>query len=88
MIVRLQKYLAEAGVASRRKSEEFILSGRVSVNGEIVLKLGAKVDEERDVIEFDGERVVKNKKYVYYPQQQQVIDILRTLKKKEIYIKN
>ena len=65
MIVRLQKYLAEAGVASRRKSEEFILSGRVSVNGEIVLKLGAKVDEERDVIEFDGERVVKNKKYVY-----------------------
>ena len=65
MIVRLQKYLAEAGIASRRKSEELILSGRVSVNGKAVLKLGAKVDEEKDVIEFDGRRVVKNQKYVY-----------------------
>ncbi len=65
MIVRLQKYLAEAGIASRRKSEELILNGRVSVNGEAVLKLGAKVDDEKDVIELDGQRVVKNKKYIY-----------------------
>ncbi len=65
MIVRLQKYLAEAGIASRRKSEELILNGRVSVNGEAVLKLGAKVDDKKDVIELDGQRVVKNKKYIY-----------------------
>ncbi len=65
MIVRLQKYLAEAGIASRRKSEELILSGRVSVNGKIVSELGVKVDCEKDVIEFDGKRIFKNKKYVY-----------------------
>jgi len=65
MIVRLQKYLAEAGIASRRKSEELILNGRISVNGKIVSELGTKVDGENDIIEFDGKRVFKDKKYVY-----------------------
>ena len=52
--LRLQKYLAEAGIASRRKSEEYILQGRVKVNGKIVTKLGTKVKPDIDKIEFDA----------------------------------
>jgi 23S rRNA pseudouridine2605 synthase len=62
---RLQKILAHAGVASRRKAEQMILDGRVQVNGEIVLELGKKVDPERDHITVDGERV-RLENYVYY----------------------
>ena len=47
---RLQKVLANAGVASRRKCEELILDGKVKVNGEIVTELGTKVDAEKDKI--------------------------------------
>ena len=53
---RLQKILARAGVASRRKSEEFIVQGRVTVNGEVIRELGSKVDPQAD-IRLDGERV-------------------------------
>ena len=49
--VRLQKYLAECGVASRRKSEEYITSGFVKVNGKIVTELGTKIDPEKDKVE-------------------------------------
>ena len=66
MEVRLQKYLAENGVASRRKSEEFILQGKVKVNGKIVNKLGTKVDDKIDIVEFNGKIIKnKNKDYVY-----------------------
>ena len=54
--MRLQKYLAQAGVASRRKSEEYIQAGRVSVNGEIVTELGTKV-QPGDRVCFDGKQV-------------------------------
>ncbi len=50
---RLQKVLAQAGIASRRKAEELILAGRVQVNGHTVETLGAKVDPEQDTIEVD-----------------------------------
>jgi 23S rRNA pseudouridine2605 synthase len=56
-VVRLQKFLAEAGVASRRASEQIILAGRVAVNGETVCKLGAKVDAERDRVTVDGDAI-------------------------------
>ena len=56
---RLQKYLANNGIAARRKCEEFILDGRVKVNGRIVTELGTKVDPEKDVIEFEG-TVIEN----------------------------
>ena len=62
---RLQKYLANNGIAARRKCEEFILDGRVKVNGRIVTELGTKVDPEKDVIEFDGKKVEKVEKHVY-----------------------
>jgi 23S rRNA pseudouridine2605 synthase len=65
MEVRLQKFLADAGIASRRASEEIILEGRVSVNGKVINKLGSKVDPMHDRISFDGRPVkVKRKLYV------------------------
>ena len=51
---RLQKIIAAAGIASRRKAEEFISQGRVTVNGQIVSQLGAKADLEHDHIRVDG----------------------------------
>jgi 23S rRNA pseudouridine2605 synthase len=55
--VRLQKYLSQAGVASRRHSELLIVDGRVSVNGVVVRELGTRVDPAADVVEVDGRRV-------------------------------
>ena len=56
--VRLQKFLSQAGVASRRAAEKLIVEGRVSVNGETVTELGTKVDAQRDRVQVDG-RVVR-----------------------------
>jgi len=53
-MVRLQKFLADAGVASRRAGEQIILAGRVSVNGETIRKLGVKIDPARDRVVLDG----------------------------------
>jgi 23S rRNA pseudouridine2605 synthase len=65
MATRLQKYLAEAGVASRRASEQIILAGRVAVNGQIVRVLGTKVQPGKDEIAVDGQPVKpKRKLYV------------------------
>ncbi len=55
--IRLQKYLAGSGVASRRSCEEIILKGRVSINGTPVSKLGTKVDPENDLVELDGREI-------------------------------
>jgi len=63
--VRLQKYLAACGVASRRASELFITAGRVSVNGRPVLEQGLCVDPESDVIEVDGRRVFQERKLYF-----------------------
>ena len=59
---RLHKVLARAGVASRRKCEELILQGRVRVNGQVVTKLGTKVDPGRDTIEVDGQSIALEEK--------------------------
>jgi len=63
---RLQKVLAQAGVASRRKCEEIIVDGKVRVNGVVVTELGTKVDPERDRIEVDGYGAVQSEQKVYY----------------------
>jgi len=55
---RLQKVVAQAGVASRRAAEDFIRKGRVRVNGSIVTELGTKVDPRADKVEVDGRRLV------------------------------
>lgn len=57
--LRIQKFLSQAGVASRREAERMILGGRVKVNGNVVLTLGSKVLPGRDVVEVDGEPVLK-----------------------------
>ena len=61
---RLQKIIANSGVASRRKAEELILMGKVKVNGEVILELGTKVNENAE-IEVDGKIISKEDK-VYY----------------------
>lgn len=62
---RLQKYLANQGIASRRKAEEYILQGKVKVNGRVVKELGTKINPQKDKIEFEGKEVRKEIKKVY-----------------------
>jgi 23S rRNA pseudouridine2605 synthase len=64
MLVRLQKFLAEAGVCSRRAGEKFMQDGRVAVNGQVVSELGAKVDPLHDKVTVDG-APVKPKRKLY-----------------------
>jgi 23S rRNA pseudouridine2605 synthase len=63
--VRLQKVLAQAGVASRRAAEEMIAAGRVSVDGEVVREMGRRVDPETAVVHVDGSRIVLRDDLVY-----------------------
>jgi 23S rRNA pseudouridine2605 synthase len=63
---RLQKYLADCGLASRRKAEELIRAGKVSVNGQVVTKMGIKVDPERDKVELGGSVVRLLEKKIYF----------------------
>ena len=63
---RLQKILAHAGVASRRKAEELIEAGHVSVNGKVVRELGSKADLDQDLIEVDGRTIRETQDKVYY----------------------
>lgn len=62
---RLQKYLANCGVASRRKCEEYIKQGKIKVNGKIVTELGTKINPEKDIIEFENKRIKENSKHIY-----------------------
>lgn len=62
---RLQKILAAAGVASRRKAEELITSGRVSVNGNVVTELGTKADLQADEIKVDGQALAGPERHLY-----------------------
>ena len=65
MEIRLQKLLADAGIASRRKSEEMILDGRVAVNGKVIRQLGVKVDPENSEVQVDGEVITRQKSKIY-----------------------
>jgi 23S rRNA pseudouridine2605 synthase len=65
-VERLQKILASAGIASRRNAEEFILQGRVQVNGQIVSELGSKADPIHDHIRVDGKLIHPAGEYRYY----------------------
>ena len=63
--MRLQKYLAHCGVASRRKSEELIRQGSVSVNGEVITEMGYKVVPEKDEVTYQGRVVVPEEEKIY-----------------------
>ncbi len=62
--VRLQKFLAESGVASRRKSEELIEQGKVKVNGRVAT-IGDKIDPKKDSVTVSGKKIVKTKTFTY-----------------------
>ena len=63
--MRLNKYLAHCGIASRRKCDELIKAGYVKVNGKTVREMGATVDEYRDTVFFKGKKVELQEKYLY-----------------------
>ncbi len=63
--IRLQKYLAECGIASRRKCEEYIEQGKVQVNGKVVTELGTKINPKKDKIKFENKEIKKEEKLVY-----------------------
>lgn len=65
MQIRLNKFLAQAGVASRREVDKMIAEGRIKVNSQVVQVLGCKIDDEKDRVEVDGRRVEKEEGLVY-----------------------
>jgi len=64
--MRLQKYLAHQGIASRRESEKLIMAGQVKVNGKIVTKMGVKIDAEKDKVEVNQKALQKRKEQLVY----------------------
>lgn len=63
--MRLQKFLSAAGICSRRRGEELIKNGRITVNGEIIVELGAKIDPETDLVSLDGKPVKYEQQHIY-----------------------
>lgn len=63
--MRLQKFLAQAGIASRRKAEKLIEQGLVSVNGQEITKLGTTIDPEKDIVEYKGKEVFLETEKIY-----------------------
>ena len=63
--IRLQKYMADCGLASRRKCEEYILQGKVKVNGNTITELGTKVVPSQDKVEFEGKKITSESRSVY-----------------------
>ncbi len=64
-MIRLNKFLAQAGIASRRKCDDLILAGYVTVNGKRVDQVGVVIDEEKDVVTFKGKKVAPKKRFTY-----------------------
>ena len=98
-LIRLNRYVANAGVSSRRKADELIVAGVITVNGEVVTELGTKVDPAKDEIRYNGERL-KREKLVYVllnkpkdfitttddPQERRtVMDLVAQASKERIY---
>lgn len=77
---RLQKYLAEAGIASRRKCEEYIAEGRVKVNNETTTQLGVKINPDIDEIKFDNKLVTNPKRDYTYILLNKPIEYVTTVK--------
>src|SRR3989344_5443562 len=65
MEVRIQKYLSEAGICSRRKGEEYITQGLIKINGKVITELGTKIDPSKDKIELNKKIIIAKNKSVY-----------------------
>jgi 23S rRNA pseudouridine2605 synthase len=63
--MRLNKFLSSCGVASRRKCDEIIESGKVSVNGRVVKELGTVINEQKDIVEYEGKRLQLSQDFIY-----------------------
>lgn len=63
--IRLQKFLANAGICSRRNAEKLIIDGKILVNGKIVTELGTKINPQNDVVEYEGKKVDACNEFVY-----------------------
>ena len=64
-MIRLQKFIADAGITSRRKAEELITAGKIKVNGKIVTTLGTKVDPIFDQVEYNGTQIKPTEQKIY-----------------------
>ena len=64
-MIRLNKFLASAGIASRRKCDDLILAGKVKVNGKIITQLGVRIEEDIDKVEFEGKPLFHKKESIY-----------------------
>ena len=65
MLVRLNKFLSQTGISSRREADRMIAEGRVYVNGSVVQSMGYKIDEAKDIVEVDGRKVKKATRPIY-----------------------
>jgi len=65
MLIRLNKFLSQAGISSRREADRLITEGRVKVNNRVVQELGYKIDDQKDSIEIDGSKVNKEQTFIY-----------------------
>ena len=63
--VRLQKFIADCGITSRRKAEELILQGKIKVNGKVVTELGTKINPQKDVVLYNNKQIQNDNKSVY-----------------------
>lgn len=79
--MRLQKYIAQSGITSRRKAEELILQGRVKVNDKVIRKLGTKVDPKKDRVKVD-DRIIKLEEKKIYIMLNKPVGYVTTLKSK------
>lgn len=77
---RIQKFLSRNGVDSRRKCEQYILEGKVKVNGNVVRKLGIKVNPDKDCIEFNGKKIKNNKNELIYILLNKPVGYVTTVK--------
>jgi len=77
---RLQKFLAETGIASRRKCEEYILQGKVKVNGNVITTLGTKINPRKDKVEYNNKLVKKKTNEYTYILLNKPIDYVTTAK--------
>ena len=77
--IRLQKYMAECGIASRRKCEELILQGKVKVNGKKTTEIGARINPQKDIIEYN-EKIIKIDDEKIYILLNKPIDYVTTVK--------
>ena len=78
--IRLQKFLSENEICSRRKAEAYILDGKVKVNGKVITKLGTKVDPDKDEVIFDNKKIIKKQEKKVYILLNKPIGYITTTK--------